>query len=121
MVSLGLMEARDTKRPDNPIHSDPELARKAGLSRPIAGGSHVLAFALEPILARLGHRCLLFGANFDIRWKTPVYAERVMRPMARVESCLPDRVVFGVEALLEDGATAMQGRVVIPIGAKVQA
>ena len=29
-VGLGLMEARDTKKPDNPIHSDPELAKKAG-------------------------------------------------------------------------------------------
>ncbi|MBM4206285.1 MAG: hypothetical protein FJ194_19445 [Gammaproteobacteria bacterium] len=116
-VSLGLMEARDTKRPDNPIHSDPELAKRAGLSKPIAGGSHVLAFALEPILMRLGSQALLYGANFDIRWKSPVYADLVMVPSVRVEACSLDRVVFALEALLEEGAVAMQGRVTVPIGA----
>jgi acyl dehydratase len=114
-VSLALMEARDTKRPDNPIHSDPELARRAGLAKPIAGGSHVLAFALEPILARVGNMALLYGANFDIRWKSPVYADRSMRPRAVVESVADDRVVFSIEATLEDGSTAMQGRVVVPL------
>jgi acyl dehydratase len=114
-VSLALMAARDTKNPENPIHSDPELARRAGLSQPIAGGSHVLAFALEPILAHCGRESLLHGACFDIRWKTPVYADRVMRPSARVAEVLPDRVVFEVGAELEDGVTAMTGQVVVPL------
>ncbi len=113
-LSLALMEARDTKRPDNPIHSDPELAKRAGLSKPIAGGSHVLAFALEPILARVGREALLYGTSFDIRWKTPVYADLVMRPRAVIESVQADRVVFNVEALLDNGAVAMQGKVMIP-------
>ena len=114
-VSLALMAARDTKNPDNPIHSDPELARRAGLSKPIAGGSHVLAFALEPILERVGCRALLHGASFDIRWKTPVYADLVMRPRARVTEVTADRVVFDIDATLESGATAMTGRVVVPL------
>lgn len=114
-VSLGLMEARDTRNPDNPIHSDPELARRAGLAKPIAGGSHVLAFALEPILARAGRHALLHGASFDIRWKAPVYADRVIRPVARVIEAAADRVVFEVEATLEDGSTAMTGRVTVPL------
>ncbi|HEX7034557.1 MAG TPA: MaoC family dehydratase [Pseudomonadales bacterium] len=114
-VSLAMMAARDTKNPDNPIHSDPELARRAGLSRPIAGGSHVLAFALEPILARAGREALFHGACFDIRWKAPVYADTVIRPSARVAEALADRVVFEVTATLEDGTTAMTGRVVAPM------
>jgi acyl dehydratase len=114
-VSLALMAARDTKNPDNPIHSDPELARRAGLSQPIAGGSHVLAFALEPILARVGRTALLHGASFDVRWRAPVYADRVMRPHARVTDVQPDRVVFDVDAILEDGAVAMVGQVVVPL------
>lgn len=114
-VSLAMMAARDTKNPENPIHSDPELARRAGLSRPIAGGSHVLAFALEPILARCGRASLFHGAAFDIRWKAPVYADTVIRPGATVVAAEPDRVVFEVTAVLEDGATAMTGQVVVPI------
>jgi len=114
-VSLALMEVRDTSNPDNPIHSDPELARRAGLAKPIAGGSHILAFALEPILARAGRHALLYGATFDIRWKAPVYADRVIHPMARVTEAAADRVAFTVEATLEDGSTAMTGRVTVPL------
>lgn len=114
-VSLALMAARDTAKPDNPIHSDPELARRAGLSRPIAGGSHVLAFALEPILARVGRQALLYGTAFDIRWKTPVRADVTMRPNARIEAVHPDRVEFAIDAVLEDGAIAMTGQVTVPL------
>ncbi|MGD8832680.1 MAG: MaoC family dehydratase [Pseudomonadales bacterium] len=114
-VSLALMAARDTENPENPIHSDPEIARRAGLSRPIAGGSHVLAFALEPILARAGRMSLFYGVCFDVRWKAPVYADRVIQPSAQVLEALADRVVFGVEAALEDGTIAMTGRVAVPM------
>jgi acyl dehydratase len=114
-VSLAMMAARDTRNPENPIHSDPELARRAGLSRPIAGGSHVLAFALEPILAHCGRESLFHGAGFDIRWKAPVYADTVIHPSARVVEAVADRAVFEVTAVLDDGAIAMTGRVVVPI------
>lgn len=115
LVGLDLMEARDTKRPDNPIHSDPELARKAGLARPIAGGSHVLAFALEVLMGAAGRHALLHGACFDIRWKAPVYADTVIHPQARVSEVHDDRVVFEVGATLEAGAAAMVGQVVVPL------
>ena len=115
LVSLALMEARDTKKPDNPIHSDPELAKKAGLSRPIAGGSHVLAFALEVVMAEVGRQALLHGACFDVRWKAPVYADAVIHPHARVSEVRDDRVVFAIDATLESGATAMTGQIVVPI------
>ncbi len=114
-VGLALMQARDTKKPDNPIHSDPELARRAGLSRPIAGGSHILAFALEPILAEAGRQALFHGASFDIRWKAPVYADLTIRPTALVSDASEKQVVFDIEAKLDDGATAMTGRVTIPL------
>ena len=114
-LGLALMEARDTKNPDNPIHSDPELARKAGLKKPIAGGSHVLSFALEVIMQAVGRQSLLHGAAFDIRWKAPVFADLVIRPHARVAQAAADRVSFDVDAILESGATAMTGRVTIPL------
>ena len=115
LVGLDLMEARDTKKPDNPIHSDPELAKKAGLARPIAGGSHVLAFALEVIMAAAGRQSLLHGANFDVRWKAPVYADTVIHPHARVVEVRDDRVVFDIDAVLESDAVAMTGQVVVPL------
>ena len=115
LVGLDLMQARDTKKPDNPIHSDPQLARQAGLSRPIAGGSHVLAFALEPIMRRIGSRGLLYGTAFDVRWKAPVHADVVIVPRATVATVSHTRVGIDIEAVLEDGAVAMTGRVDIPL------
>jgi len=115
LVGLDLMAARDTKNPDNPIHSDPELAKKAGLTRPIAGGSHVLAFALEVVMAEVGRQALMHGANFDIRWKAPVHADSVIHPHARVVEVGAGQVVFDVDAVLDSGATAMVGRIVVPL------
>jgi len=114
-VGIDLMEARDTKNPDNPIHSDPELAKKAGLSRPIAGGSHVLSFALEPIMEAVGRHALLHGTNFDVRWRAPVYADLVIRPHARVVEATDSQVVFDIDAILDSGDAAMLGRVTIPL------
>ncbi len=115
LVGLDLMEARDTKKPDNPIHSDPELAKKAGLEKPIAGGSHVLAFVLELILQHAGRHALLHGASFDVRWKAPVYAGLTILPRVSVSAATADRVVFDIEATLELGATAMVGEVTVPL------
>lgn len=120
-VSLALMEARDTKKPDNPIHSDPELAKKAGLARPIAGGSHVLAFVLEPLLAAAGRHALYYGAAFDVRWKAPVYADTTMVPEVRVRAADEHKVVFDLSALLPEDdpgqapRLAMTGQVTVPL------
>lgn len=114
-VSLAMMAARDTKKPDNPIHSDPEIARKAGLANPIAGGSHVLAFALEVLMQRIGAMPLLHGASYDIRWKAPVYAESTILPQVTVLETSDDAVVFDLSATLDSGAVAMTGRVTVPM------
>ncbi|MEM7001982.1 MAG: MaoC family dehydratase [Pseudomonadota bacterium] len=115
LVSLQLMEIRDTKNPDNPIHSDPELAKKAGLSRPIAGGAHVLAFPLQVVLQQLGEQALLHGTAFDIRWKAPVYADLTLLPSAKVRSVSADLVVIDLLAELENGPTAMVGELQVPL------
>lgn len=117
VVGLDLMRARDTDDPDNPIHSDLEQARRAGLSSPIAGGSHVLAFAVEALLAAVGGHALFHGAAFDVRWKAPVHAEATITPTARVTEAALDRVVVGLEATLADGTTAMDGTVTVPLAA----
>ncbi len=114
-VSLAMMAARDTDNPDNPIHSDPEQAKKAGLARPIAGGSHVLAFAIEPIMASLGAQVLLHGAHFDMRWKAPTESDTAITPTATVTVCEPDRLVVDIVVDLAAGPTAMVGTLTIPI------
>ncbi|MCB0990491.1 MAG: MaoC family dehydratase [Acidimicrobiales bacterium] len=118
-VSLEMMAARDTKNPSNPIHSDPELAKKAGLRRPIAGGNHVLSFVLEVLMDAIGTEGLLHGSSFDVRWKAPVEDGVVIVPTATVietgDSSGVDMVVFDTEARLgADGPVAMTARVCVP-------
>ena len=115
LVSLVMMAARDTDNPDNPIHSDPEQAKKAGLARPIAGGSHVLAFALEAVMAAFGEQALLHGAHFDIRWKAPTENDVYIVPTVTVTAAESDRVVFDVQVDLEDGPTAMVATITVPL------
>ena len=115
-ISLDMMVARDTSNADNPIHSDPEQARRAGLARPIAGGSHVLAFVLEPLMAAFGPQALLHGACFDVRWKAPTECDTLIRPTARVAAVHADRVEVELEVRREaDDAVAMVGNLVIPM------
>jgi len=129
-VSLAMMAARDTANPDNPIHSDPEEAKRAGLSRPIAGGSHVLAFAIEPLLAAWGIEALSHGAAFDIRWKAPTEADVAIVASATVASVtapsadgtpgnedeVGGEIVVDLEVSLADGPVAMVGTVTVPVG-----
>lgn len=116
VVSLAMMAARDTTNPTNPIHSDPEAARQAGLARPIAGGSHVLSFALEPILAAWGPGALSHGARFDVRWKAPTEADVAIIPSATVSEVRPDGVDLDLEVVLADGnITALTGTVTVPL------
>ncbi|MFV0257377.1 MAG: MaoC family dehydratase [Acidimicrobiales bacterium] len=119
-VTLAMMAARDTAHSDNPIHSDPEQARAAGLDRPIAGGNHVLSFALELLLAAWGPSALSHGALIDTRWKAPVSADDTI--VSRAEFRAADRGTVTADltvTLLDEhgnpGATAMQSTVTVPV------
>jgi len=114
-MMLAMMAARDTDNPDNPIHSDPEEAKKAGLARPIAGGSHVAAFALEAVMQEFGIESLLHGANFDFRWKAPTEDGTRIMATATVTATESNRVAFDLRVDLVDGPTAMVGTLVIPL------
>lgn len=113
-VSLPMMAARDTSNPDNPIHSDLEAARKAGLAKPIAGGSHVLAFVIEPLLAAWGPTSLHYGSKFDVRWRAPTEADDVVIPTATVVQVGPDRVVVDLDITLAGGPNAVVGTLTVP-------
>ena len=114
VVTLAMMAARDTSNPNNPIHSDPEAAKAAGLAKPIAGGDHVLSFALELVMARFGEQVLLHGASLDTRWKAPTECEAGIVPRAVVMAVEADRVAIDYEVQLEAGPMAMKGSLVIP-------
>jgi hypothetical protein len=116
-VSLAMMAARDTANPDNPIHSDLEEAKRAGLAKPIAGGSHVVAFAMEPLLAAWGPQALSHGAAFDVRWKAPTEAGIDIVPTATVASITPTEIVVDLEVTLAGGPVAMVGTVTVPTAA----
>jgi acyl dehydratase len=113
-MTLAMMAARDTDNPDNPIHSSAEEAKKAGLARPIAGGSHVLAFALEAVMRAFGPEALLHGANVDVRWKAPTEDDTVICPTATVTHVAADHVAFDLQVDLVGGPTALVGQLVIP-------
>lgn len=114
-VTIEMMTARDTSRPKNPIHSDPDAARKAGLRRPIAGGSHVLAFALEAVMNALGDEVLLHGATIDARWKAPTEDGATIVPSAVATAVDASAVRFDIGVDLLDGPTAMVGSIEIPL------
>ena len=114
-MTLAMMAARDTDNPDNPIHSDLDEAKKAGLARPIAGGSHVLSFALEAVMRECGSESLLHGTHFDVRWKAPTEDDTIIVPSAVVEVATDDRVELALQVDLKDGPTAMVGRLIVPL------
>ena len=113
-VPLELMLAWEGERSRNPIHSDPEAARRAGLDRPIAAGSQVLAFVQEPLMRELGDEALLYGAHFDARWVAPVRAGSTVTPRARVAAVSERELRFALEVAC-DGAVALVGRAVVPL------
>jgi acyl dehydratase len=118
-VSWAMMAARDTAQPENPIHSDLEAARAAGLERPIAGGSHVLAFALDPLLAAWGPESLSHGTSVNARWKAPTAADATIVPTATVSLVEADRIEVDLDVVLEGsgGTTAMVATIVVPLPA----
>ena len=114
-ITPAMLTARAGAKPDNPIHNDPEAARRAGLARPIAGGSHVAAFALEPLLAVWGPHALSHGAKFDLRWRAPTEADVPIRPSASIIAVEADRVEVELAVTIEDGPVAMVGTVIVPL------
>jgi acyl dehydratase len=109
-MTLAFMQTRDGRTPKNPIHSDPEKARRAGLSAPIAGGSHVAACAFELLMREWGPDVLLHGAHIDVRWKSPTYAGDHLQPSALLTSVTSDAITI---AITVDPAK-LSGTIVIP-------
>ena len=95
--------------------TDHDAAKKAGLRRPIAGGSHVLAVALEAVMAGVGDEVFLHGATIDARWKAPTEDGAVIVPSAEVTAVGADAVHVDLAVQLVDGPLAMVATAVIPL------
>jgi acyl dehydratase len=113
-MSLARLQARDGPEPANPIHSDPEAARRAGLDVPIAGGAHVVAFLQEALLQAWGVEALYHGALLDARWISPVRAGSQIVPRAQVVTAEPGRVELDFEVRCADTAACV-GHIAIPL------
>ena len=116
-VTLELMRIRDAHRDDNPIHTDPEVAKREGLAAPIAGGSHVVAFLQAALMEAWGPEALLHGAHFDLQWKGQTYAGATIRPTARVVRATRDQLELSLE-IEGENRVAVVGRAVIPLSAR---
>jgi acyl dehydratase len=116
LVSLERMRALHGERPNNPIHTDPEAARAAGLDAPIAAGAQVLAFCQELLMQAWGAESLLHGAHFDVRWVSPVRAGTHVEPHASVRHADATRVLLDLEVACE-GQSAMLGTLELPLSA----
>jgi len=112
-VTLEMMRARDGKLDQNPIHTDPAVARREGLAAPIAGGSHVLSFVLEALMRTFGAAALLHGAHLDVQWKGQTYAGATIEPSAEVTRADERGVVLALEVRGED-RVAMVGTLEVP-------
>ncbi len=113
-ISMQRLRDRDGPEPANPIHSDPEAARRAGLDVPIAGGAHVLAFLQEVLLQAWGDTALYHGAHLDVRWVVPVRAGTTIVPRAEVTATGAEQVELALEVCCDE-TPAMLGRVVVPL------
>ncbi len=113
-MSLARLQDRDGPEPANPIHSDPEAARRAGLDVPIAGGAHVVAFLQEALLQVWGVEALYHGAHLDARWISPVRAGSQILPRARVVAAETGQVELDFEVRCGDAAACI-GHVAIPL------
>ena len=109
-MTATLLQRRDGKRPLNPIHSDPERARKAGLAAPIAGGSFIAAFALELLMREWGPDALLHGAHLDKQWTSPTHAGDIIAPRVVVSPVTDDLVTVAVTV----DPAKMRGTITIP-------
>ena len=113
-VLLEQMQRRDGGTGRNPIHTDEEAARQAGLAQPIAGGAHVFGYLQEALMRALGSNSLLHGACFDLYWVSQVRPGDSVTPRASVSVTAPDRVEFDLRVECDERA-AMLGSVALPL------
>ena len=113
-ISLEMMRLRNAGRNHNPIHTDAAVARREGLTAPIAGGSHVLAFLQAMLMEQWGPQCILHGAHFDVRWTAQTYADSHITSVVKVAGATRDELSCELEIMGED-RVVMRGTLRLPL------
>lgn len=99
---------RDTRN----IHTDDEVARRAGLPRAVAAGRHPAAFIAERMADLLGAG-FLAGGELEVTFVKPIFPGDVLQLTAKVRERVEEegrvRLVFEVALLNQDGAPVIVG------------
>ena len=98
----------DTKN----IHTDDEVARKAGLPRALATGRHPVSFITELMVDYLGMGFITSG-EIDVSFVKPIFPGDVLTLYAVLREKSPDegatRYLFDVSLVNQDGAAVTVG------------
>ena len=98
----------DTKN----IHTDDEVARKAGLPRAVATGRHPVSFITELMVDHLGFG-FITGGEVDVSFVKPIFPGDVLTLKAVLKEKTPEdgaiRYLFDVSLTNQDGAAVTVG------------
>lgn len=98
----------DTKN----IHTDDEVARKAGLPRAVATGRHPVSFITELMVDHLGMG-FITGGEIDVSFVKPIFPGDVLTLKAVLKEKSPEdgatRYLFDVSLTNQEGAAVTVG------------
>ena len=98
----------DTKN----IHTDDEVARKAGLPRAVATGRHPVSFITELMVDHLGFG-FITGGEVDVSFVKPIFPGDVLTLTATLKEKTPEdgaiRYLFDVSLTNQDSAAVTVG------------
>ena len=98
----------DTKN----IHTDDEVARKAGLPRAVATGRHPVSFITELMVDHLGMGFITHG-EIDVSFVKPIFPGDVLTLKAVLKEKTPEggatRYLFDVSLTNQDGSAVTVG------------
>ncbi len=98
----------DTKN----IHTDDEVARKAGLPRAVATGRHPVSFITELMVDHLGMG-FITGGEIDVSFVKPIFPGNVLTLKAVLKEKSPEdgatRYLFDVSLTNQEGAAVTVG------------
>ncbi|MBW1855560.1 MAG: MaoC family dehydratase N-terminal domain-containing protein [Deltaproteobacteria bacterium] len=103
----------------NPLHVDPEYAKKTKFKRTIAHGPLIISFISEMMGSWLGADWLEGGKLLDIRFKAPVKSE----DQITIEGTVKNKTIVEDKKLLEcevfitnqEGIKVLEGKAIAPI------
>jgi 3-hydroxybutyryl-CoA dehydratase len=103
----------------NPLHVDPEYAKKTKFKRTIAHGPLVISYISEMMGSWLGSKWIEGGKLLDIKFKAPVKSE----DRITIKGTVGNKIIVDGKEVLEcevfiinqEGEKVLQGRATVPI------